>query len=1282
MKRRFTILTAALALLTFLAVPMGMWGQTKATVTDNMTASDLAATGTSYTAFSNVSLTSDAVYAGKSALNNSANIQLRSNGSDCGIVTTVSGGKIKSITINVASGSNRIDVYGKNAAYTSAEQLFNSTNQGTKLGSVTSSGTITVSGDYEYVGIRSYNGAVYISSIAFVWETTGSAATATTVTIDDSGITNTDVYVNTAAGSLSATVKENANNTTISGATVTWSSSDTNVATVDENGAVTLVAAGTTTITASYGGQSGVYGSSSAIYELTVTNSEPYVQPTTIEIIPNYTFWGKTGQFSGSTYDDLSGSQDNVTLDWSRGNGSTYANMSAMRFYKDNTLVFTAPEGYEIISIELSVSGTYSDLTFDPTGFDNETTTWTGAAETVTMSRPSSASSYATINKFTITLGLPSTNPSITAENVSLAYDAEEGTINYTINNPVEGGSIVASTEAEWLMVDDEAQTDAEGSIYFYCGANSNFYAHSATVTLTYTYGDSKATVTKDITVTQALDPDANGSTAEYPIMVSEAIEAIDEVSTVSNIYVGGIVSNIETEYSSQYHNITFDMIDEEGNEYFLRAYRCGGDEAADVTVGDEVIVYGNLVKFGEIYEFAQGCEVVSLIHPVVPTIAVSPVLVELDAEEHDGTLDLTYESLTITDMTDFDIQFCDANGDELSEEPDWIEVLVAEQDPEIGEGYVVSYYMVENEGPDARTAYFKVYAMDDETNLVYSNLVTISQAAPVVPPTPSNWVLTDLANLTADDVFVIVGDNGDTYAMPVDGGGQNGAPAAVAVTVVEGTLSAEPAANLQWNISITEDGYTFYPNGETETWLYCTNANNGVRVGTGEAKHFTLDEGYLKTTETTDQRYIGIYNSQDWRCYTNTTGNIVGQTFSFYKKVEPTPAGPSITVNGYGDTEGGYVLLAWPESTSPANIEGMISDDYGAQLTPETPDTYDLYYYDESQEKEWRNYRTNSFNLVPGKGYLYASKAGVTLTYEGVANPEFANVDNLPYTENNLVKSLYLAGNSKTTTETFYVYDGENQITFNYLVMNEDGNGFTSGQTTSFEAQPLQGFFVQAPKANTTLSTTNESDADGVSLLNVQVMRNRGTVVDNAIVSFSNGPTMKKLQLFENSTKLYIPQDNEDYAIVRSEAQGELPVSFRASENGTYTLSMNVENVDMNYLHLIDNMTGMDIDLLQTPSYTFEANTNDYANRFKLVFAANGTDEADESSFAFFSNGNLIVNNEGNATLQVIDINGRILSSETISGSCSKAINATTGVYMLRLINGDNVKVQKVVVR
>jgi len=77
-------------------------------------------------------------------------------------------------------------------------------------------------------------------------------------------------------------------------------------------------------------------------------------------------------------------------------------------------------------------------------------------------------------------------------------------------------------------------------------------------------------------------------------------------------------------------------------------------------------------------------------------------------------------------------------------------------------------------------------------------------------------------------------------------------------------------------------------------------------------------------------------------------------------------------------------------------------------------------------------------------------------------------------------------------------------------------------------------------------------------------------------------------------------------------------------------------------------------------------------------VFATGENGNSD--TFSFFSNGSFVINNEGNATVQVIDITGRIINSETINGCANVNVNAAPGVYMLRLINGDNMKVQKVV--
>ncbi len=98
-------------------------------------------------------------------------------------------------------------------------------------------------------------------------------------------------------------------------------------------------------------------------------------------------------------------------------------------------------------------------------------------------------------------------------------------------------------------------------------------------------------------------------------------------------------------------------------------------------------------------------------------------------------------------------------------------------------------------------------------------------------------------------------------------------------------------------------------------------------------------------------------------------------------------------------------------------------------------------------------------------------------------------------------------------------------------------------------------------------------------------------------------------------------------------------------------------------------------------PTYTFEARTSDYASRFRLVFLPKTVTGTEQESFAYCFNGKFVIANEGEATLQVVDVLGHILSSESINGTCEKQINAAPGVYMLRLLNGDKIKTQKIVI-
>lgn len=166
----------------------------------------------------------------------------------------------------------------------------------------------------------------------------------------------------------------------------------------------------------------------------------------------------------------------------------------------------------------------------------------------------------------------------------------------------------------------------------------------------------------------------------------------------------------------------------------------------------------------------------------------------------------------------------------------------------------------------------------------------TASYTITVKDPNQPRWIKTDLTALTPTDQFVIV-DLTSKTAMSNDKGTTE-APVATAITLSDdGTeLTGEIADNLKWNVTATTDGaYTFYPNGKTDSWLYTTNTNNGVRVGTNnDNKTFKpySSDSYVGLQNVGTSRYVGVYNMQDWRCYTTVNDNIKATSIAYFKRV------------------------------------------------------------------------------------------------------------------------------------------------------------------------------------------------------------------------------------------------------------------------------------------------------------------------------------------------------------------------------------------------------------
>ena len=381
--------------------------------------------------------------------------------------------------------------------------------------------------------------------------------------------------------------------------------------------------------------------------------------------------------------------------------------------------------------------------------------------------------------------------------------------------------------------------------------------------------------------------------------------------------------------------------------------------------------------------------------------------------------------------------------------------------------------------------------------------------------------------------------------------------------------------------------------------------------------------------------------------------------------------------IEGYtnytGEDNGGYYLI-----TNPLKSSVTPNDDINHILSG----NYDLYSFDYSQDLEWQNYRTETFPLLSeAYGYLYANETGTTLTYTGNIQTYTGSMYQYLISSTSTTQDFpgwYLLGNP-------YMYDAYFANYYStalpYIKMNAAGDGFEN-VAAGTPIAPMEGFFYQATSTGGVYVTTSVPTVQSKGQLNMN-LRKDNKQLDNAILVFGGEQQLGKFSFRESSSKIYMPVEGKDLAITSVEGQvGEQPISFKAEHNGNYTLNFTSQEVSFSYLHLIDNLTGNDVDLLETPSYSFDAQTTDYASRFRLVFATGSSVDGD--SFGFVNGmGNLcIFGIEGESTIQVIDILGHMVSSDTFSGSYERKLNVAPGVYMIRLINGNDVKVQKIVVR
>ena len=370
-----------------------------------------------------------------------------------------------------------------------------------------------------------------------------------------------------------------------------------------------------------------------------------------------------------------------------------------------------------------------------------------------------------------------------------------------------------------------------------------------------------------------------------------------------------------------------------------------------------------------------------------------------------------------------------------------------------------------------------------------------------------------------------------------------------------------------------------------------------------------------------------------------------------------------------------------------------------------------------------------NETTLVPGKGYLVATAQPTLLEAKGTLNQGLVT---MPVTKvagwrtgYNLIGNPYqsyldfdaFAAYNSSGHDNRTLWSGNSVSNASYVILDKDGysthayNSSLNSFGASRYLHPHQGFMIVLEGSGSnayfdnsmrTTTSTNATFRDDeridyplVNLIATEADGNRD-ITTIELGRPDRGGAFKQYDLRLGKGCLYTRYEDQDYAIAFTQpGVDHVGVRFETDEEATYTLTWDMENGEFNYLHLIDNITGSDIDCLQAREYRFTATPDDYKSRFKLVFEYTGIDEPEvpepvegPTPFAFIMGNELVVNGpstgSGAALLQMFDMTGRMVMEKNVSGTQTTVClpEMTAGVYVLRLNDKNGSKVQKIIIK
>lgn len=364
------------------------------------------------------------------------------------------------------------------------------------------------------------------------------------------------------------------------------------------------------------------YKAGSATFTVTITDSTPVGD----EEIIDFTAQSYTNQ---EVIDSYVGNGCTVTFDKGTNSNNApkyFTTGTAIRAYGGNTITVTSTCNKNIGGIIITFgSGDGSNAITANVG-DYDAGTWTGDAESVTFTIGGTSGNrritgievtYADASDTRIATTTTIDATGITNTNIFDGTDAGQlvATVSEQNGNAIQGAAVTWSSSNDavaTIETDGTVTLGAEGEVTFtatYAGDDSNYKGSTATYTLTVTNED----------------PNKPGASADNPYTVAQAIDAIDNSGDVTDVFVAGIVSQVDNYSSSKYitYWISADGTTESQQFEVYHGLNINGANFSskdDIQVGDVVVVKGNITLYNSsVYEFSANNQLVSLTRPAQP---------------------------------------------------------------------------------------------------------------------------------------------------------------------------------------------------------------------------------------------------------------------------------------------------------------------------------------------------------------------------------------------------------------------------------------------------------------------------------------------------------------------------------------------------------------------------------------------------------------------------------------------------------------------------------------